>query len=277
LKSVIIIALAFVLLIPTSAFAAEEYFENDYGNTGSTSNQNNKIAVTIDPINTQSIYGKFSYISGKLFNPDTNQGIANKKLIIKATSPSGSTIVPFAPISNYDGTFSTKLQFNEAGIWKIKVNFEGDSQYSLIGIAYQIMVSNEPSTSIPNNSFKKIETRIYLENIPQVKIGDEIVVKGRLFCQNNGLSIGVPHVSISILDDLMPYYPPHQDPFIGITTTDQNGNFEVTWIAKENPTTITSQGSVWTPKAGFLGSDKFMKSYDGMGLKYFIVLKDNPL
>jgi len=55
--------------------------------------------ITVDSITSQPSYAKTSYISGKLFNPDTSQGIANKKLIIKAITPSGSTIVPFAPIS----------------------------------------------------------------------------------------------------------------------------------------------------------------------------------
>jgi hypothetical protein len=272
--------------------------------------------ITLDSINSKVNYGEYEYISGKILNPDTTQGIANKKLIIKAITPSGSTLVLTNAISDKNGRFSTPLQFGESGTWRITVNFVGDTQHAstFSDMTSKIIVSNIPVSNIPqsknnyestestskmqdsdhdgivdridkcphqygfteNNGcpLEKIQTQIYLENISHVKIGDEIVIKGRLFYQNSGFSIGVPQVPISILDDLMPYYPPHQDPFIGKTTTDQNGNFEVTWIARENPTTITSQGSTWTPKAAFMGFGEKLESYDGMESESFMVLKD---
>ncbi len=105
--------------------------------------------ITIDSITSQVNYGEYEYISGKLLNPDTNQGITNKKLIINAISPSGSTLVLNALTSNYDGIFSTKLQFNESGTWKILVNFEGDSQYAstFSDMTSNIIVSNIPQST----------------------------------------------------------------------------------------------------------------------------------
>ncbi|MBT4327770.1 MAG: hypothetical protein HOD60_12850 [Candidatus Nitrosopelagicus sp.] len=249
--------------------------EKNYDDEDYTSNKNPKISIIIDPVNTQPSYGTHSYISGKLLNPDTNQGIANKKLNIKAITPSGSILVLANGISDKDGLFSTKLQFHESGTWKIIVNFDGDLKYAPIyrDLISQITVSKEQSVSIPKNSFERIETFIYLENVPSIKIGNDVVFKGRLFYESSGLYSGVPFAKIDTLDDLMPYYPPHQEPFMGGAVTDQNGNFEFTWVARENPTTITSQGSVWTPKAYFGGTEKFQKSYDGMGLGSFIVFK----
>jgi len=108
--------------------------------------------IIIDSINSQVNYDEYGTISGKILNPDTNQGITNKKLIIKAITPSGSTLVLKNGISDKNGHFSTSLQFNESGTWKVIVNFVGDSQYTstFSDMASNIIVSNTPQS---NNNY----------------------------------------------------------------------------------------------------------------------------
>ncbi|MBT4327586.1 MAG: hypothetical protein HOD60_11910 [Candidatus Nitrosopelagicus sp.] len=108
--------------------------------------------ITLDSINSQVNYGEYEYISGKILNPDTTQGIANKKLIIKAITPSGSTLELKNGVSDKNGRFSTLLQFSESGTWKIMVNFNGDTQYTstFSDMTSNIIVSNIPQS---NNNY----------------------------------------------------------------------------------------------------------------------------
>lgn len=118
----------------------------------------------------------------------------------------------------------------------------------------------------------KIQTQIYLENVKDTTEGRTVTFIGSLFYNKDGTLYGVPNAKVGVLADWqMPEQLPDQEPFVGFTYTDQYGKFKISWTAKENPLTRSGFVSTWSPRAYFLGNDRFEKSEGGMGLTSFQV------